>query len=67
MKKLDIHNHILPENWPDLKEVSVNLNLFSVYLKFKSLSQFCIEITIFVRKNQTVIEWTNFRVFGVQA
>ena len=23
MKKLDIHNHILPENWPDLKEVSI--------------------------------------------
>ena len=22
--KLDIHNHILPENWPDLKEVSIH-------------------------------------------
>lgn len=22
--KIDIHNHILPERWPDLKEVSAN-------------------------------------------
>lgn len=22
--KIDIHNHILPERWPDLKEVSTN-------------------------------------------
>jgi hypothetical protein len=31
MKKLDIHNHILPETWPDLKEVSVNHNIVSVF------------------------------------
>ena len=24
MKKLDIHNHILPKDWPDFKEVTHN-------------------------------------------
>ena len=25
--KIDIHNHILPETWPDLKEVSLDFPL----------------------------------------
>ena len=25
--KIDIHNHILPETWPDLKEVSFDFPL----------------------------------------
>ena len=35
MMKIDIHNHILPESWPNLKEVSApisrTLRLWSVY------------------------------------
>ena len=28
--KIDIHNHILPERWPDLKEVSFEALSFSL-------------------------------------
>ena len=31
-KKLDIHNHILPKQWPDLKEVLIDYILNYMYL-----------------------------------
>ena len=36
--KVDIHNHILPERWPDLKEVIQALSLIVVLLRATRLA-----------------------------
>ena len=39
--KVDIHNHILPERWPDLKEVSLYV--------YSSSSSSCLHVSIITK------------------
>ena len=43
--KIDIHNHILPERWPDLKEVSITEYL-KIAAKFRDVSLLRTELSL---------------------
>lgn len=42
--KIDIHNHILPERWPDLKEVSATFLQTSERIKKREIMLACLTL-----------------------